>query len=248
MASRDFNYDKWLPCNLNLACYVKECPNPVMLWACLAAPSAKQCSSPIPEGQRMALGVWAGEQTPGPSGTVVRRWYPQSFSGPRPPMSRLSAKSHTWATAHPPACRDVGVRGPIPARMKPVKPSLCVFSSPSQHLSSPDQRRKGFLRPSFTRRANLGYCAATGLALGKARAPVITSNHLSPLCPPGRGPICVVGLLPHFWSGSHFPGGCSLTPSWAGTLGFALSIYPSARLCPLADHVSQCHTYCHHTI
>lgn len=35
---------------------------------------------------------------PAPSGTVVRRGFPQPFPVPGPPMPRISAKSHTGAT------------------------------------------------------------------------------------------------------------------------------------------------------
>lgn len=130
-------------------------------------PSARWCCSPLRGAED---GTWSrgGEQTPGPQA----QWseggalsHSQCLDLPCPG----SLQSHTHGPQH--TLRPVGMSASgAPPCSDEVNEALCVFPSPSQRLRSPDQRRKGFLGLSFTRRENLRYGAAPGLALGKAGA------------------------------------------------------------------------------
>lgn len=177
----------------------------------------------------MAPGVWGAQRTSAPSGVVYRGQCTRPFPVPGPPTPRLSAKPHTIRPQHAFWCQ-------VPC------PCVAVATKalpPTQHLSSPDQRKKGFLKPSCTCRKNLRCSAAPSLASGGPRAPVRMPSHLTCSCPLGLGPVCGVSFC--LVSGQlSLSRGCT----WS-LLGwhshFALNIYPSLPSCLLEEYASWSH-------
>lgn len=116
---------------------------------------------PTLQRRRMAPGAWEGEQTPVPAGIVVSRVVhsviPRVWASPAQALCKAahSGPSHTlWPAGMPsgaPFCSAVATEASY------------LFSCPTQHLSSPDQRKKGFLRPSSPSGESLRSCATSRL-------------------------------------------------------------------------------------
>lgn len=138
-------------------------------------------------------------------------------------------------TACPLACRDVSIRYLVSSWLKPLR--LC----PTQHLSSPGQRKKGALRPSFTSGMNLRFSATSDLESGGS------PGYLAPFA------LLVLALSVgwasiHVWSSSPFPG----VAAWS-LVGLELSLCPrhllfSPIMSPRGPRRPLCHQPLRHCV
>lgn len=117
---------------------------------------------PTLERQMMAPGVWEGEQSLVPSGIVVSRVVhsviPRAWASHAQALCKAAHMGHST-----PSGRQACWHQMPPPRSAVATEALYLFSCPTQHLSSPDQRKKGFLRLSSPNGESLRFCATSGL-------------------------------------------------------------------------------------
>lgn len=117
---------------------------------------------PSLERQRIAPGVWEGEQAPVPSGIVVSRVVhsviPRAWASHAQALCKAT-DSGPQLTLWPAGMLASGT----PSRLAVATEALYLFSCPMQHLSRPDQRKKGFLRSNSPSGESLRLCATSGL-------------------------------------------------------------------------------------